>query len=113
MKSPEHYYSSSDICKIIKECNKSGVSKLLLHDIEINFTGLSSPDQRVDIPPSVENPPLQMSDEEEKSDERRQQIQDVVSEEINMTLHILDPERWEETELKEIAENAAKGNDGI
>ena len=97
------FYSAADICKIIKECNKSGVSSILLPEIDIYFGEQQKADQPEPvIHPSVEDQPLGV-----QSEESRTEISRIIADQQSETMHLVDPQEWEKLELMEMDKDEA------
>jgi hypothetical protein len=100
----ENFYSAADICKIIKECHKSGVSSILLPEIDIYFGEQPKADLQVPIiHPSVEDQPLGVQSEDLKTE-----ISRIVEDQESETMHLVDPQEWEKSELMEMDKDEAR-----
>ena len=96
-------YSASEVCKIIKACSLNSVSSITLPSIEISFGEKLQVDQpELIIHPSVENPP------QGSQLERQAEVQSIIAEQEADTMHLVDPEQWEKSELMEMDADEAK-----
>jgi len=97
------FYSASEVCKIISACLKGGVSKISLPDIEIFFGERHLVDQpKLIIPPSVENLPQGIEPE------KQLELLGIIADQKAETMHLVDPEQWEMSELMEMDKDEAR-----